>query len=131
MTLRRLILAIAAVLLIAGVMALLVPVSVSDGNGRSVGCGNAVAEDLSGARSANDSGVAGVPVLNQIVPHTDFVALCDSAVSSRRTWSIPLAVIGAVAAVGAVLVGPKSAGGVASLGEGGVHDQTKLGFRPR
>ena len=112
-------------------MALLVPVSVSDGNDRSIGCGNAGAEDLSGARSANDRGVAGVPVLNQIVPHTDFVTLCDSAVFSRRRWSIPLAVIGAVAAVGAVLVGPKSAGGVASLGEGAVHDQTKLGFRPR
>jgi hypothetical protein len=104
-------------------------VSVSDGNDRSIG--NAVAEDLSGARSANDRGVAGVPVVNQIVPHTDFVALCDSAVSSRRTWSIPLAVIGAVAALGAVLMRPKSAGGVASLGEGALHDQTKLGFRPR
>jgi hypothetical protein len=75
--------------------------------------------------------VAGVPVLNQIVAHTDLVALCDSAVFSRRKWSIPLAVIGAVAALGAVPMRPKSAGGVASLREAGVHDQTTLGFRPR
>jgi hypothetical protein len=85
-TVRRLILAVGVTLLIAGIIALLVPVSVSDGNGGSVGCGNAVAEDLSGARSANSTTVANVPILNQIVPHADFVAQCQSAVSSRRAW---------------------------------------------
>ena len=70
-----------------------------------------------------------MPVLNQIVQHTDFVALCDSAVFSRRTWSIPLAVIGAVAALGAMLMRPKIASGVASLDEGKVHDQTHVGVQ--
>ena len=107
MTPRRLILVAGAILLIAGVIALLVPVSTSNGNGESIGCGNAVAEDLSGARSANDNTVANVPILNQIVPHADFVAQCQSAVSSRRTWSIPLTVIGALAVVGALLVRPR------------------------
>ena len=131
MRLRRLILVMGAVLLIVGVIALLVPCRCRTATARSVGCGNAGAEDLSGARSANDSGVAGVPVLNQIVPHTDLVALCDSAVFSRRNMVDPAGSVGAVAAVGAVLMRPKSAGGVASLGGGKVHDQTTLGFRPR
>jgi hypothetical protein len=110
-TVRRLILAAGVILVIAGVIALLVPVSVSDSNGGSVGCGNAVAEDLSGARSANGGTVANVPILNQIVPHTDFVAQCQSAVSSRRAWSIPLAVVGALIAAGALVVRPRGAVG--------------------
>ena len=47
------------------------------------------------AEAANSKTVANVPILNQIVPHTDYVANCQAAVSSRRTWSIPLTVIGA------------------------------------
>ena len=101
MTVRRLVLGIAAVLLVVGVIALLVPVSISDGNGGSIGCGNAVAADLSGAR---------VPILNEVVPHTDYVAQCQSSVSQRRAWSIPLAVIGVLGVAGALLVGNR--GGV-------------------
>lgn len=112
MTVRRLILVVGAILLIAGVIALLVPVSVSDGNGSGIGCGNAVAEDLSAARSANSNTVANVPILNQIVPHADYVAQCQSAVSSRRAWSIPLAVLGVLAAAGALLVRPRGAVGM-------------------
>jgi hypothetical protein len=109
MTLRRLVLLAGAVFLIAGVIAMLVPVSISNGNGNSIGCGNAIAEDLSGARSANDSTVANVPILNQIVPHTDYVAECQSAVSGRRAWSIPLAAVGVLAAAGALVVRARSA----------------------
>lgn len=72
-TVRRLILGVGTLLLLAGIIGLLTPVSISDGNGHSIGCGNAVAEDLSAARNANNTSVAGVPVLNQIVPHTDYV----------------------------------------------------------
>jgi len=104
MTVRRLILAVGAVLLLAGVIGLLVPVSISDGNGNSIGCGNAVATDLSAARNANDKSVANIPVLNQIVPHTDYVAQCQSSVGSRRTWTIPLAVVGLIAIAGPLLV---------------------------
>lgn len=111
MSARRLVLAAGVILLIAGVIALLVPVSVPNGNGNGIGCGNAIAEDLSGARSANDSTVANVPILNQIVPHSDFVAQCQSAVSSRRAWSIPVAVVGALVAAGALVVRPRGAAG--------------------
>ena len=104
MTVRRLILAVGAVLLLAGVIGLLVPVSISDGNGNSIGCGNAVATDLSAARNANDKSVANIPVLNQIVPHTDYVAQCQSSVGSRRTWTIPLAVVGLIAIAGPLLI---------------------------
>jgi hypothetical protein len=95
MNARRLILMVGAVVLVAGVIALLVPVSIT-GNGTSIGCGNAVAADTSEAESANSQTVANVPILNQIVPHTDYVAECNHAVSSRRSWSIPLAVVGAL-----------------------------------
>ena len=103
MNARRLILIVGAVLLIAGVIALLVPVSIT-GNGKSIGCGNAVAADTSQAESANGQTVADVPILNQIVPHTDYVAECNHAVSSRRSWSIPLAVVGVLVIAGSLVV---------------------------
>ncbi|MGZ6778429.1 MAG: aminopeptidase [Mycobacterium sp.] len=106
MNARRLILFAGAILLVAGVIALLVPVSIT-GNGKSIGCGNAVAADTSQAESANGQTVADVPILNQIVPHTDYVAECQHAVSSRRSWSIPLAVIGVLLVAGS-FVAPRS-----------------------
>ncbi|MBV8862335.1 MAG: aminopeptidase [Mycobacterium sp.] len=111
MTLRRLALVIGAVVLVVGIIGLLVPVSVSDGNGGSLGCGNAAISNLSSAREANNNSVANVPILNQVVPHTDFVAECQSALSSRRSWTIPVTAIGAVVLLGAFFVrGGRSAG---------------------
>jgi hypothetical protein len=105
MTVRRLILLVGAVILVAGVIGLLVPVSISDSNGHSIGCGNAVAADTSSAQAANDKNVvADIPIVNQIVPHTDYVSECQSAISSRRTWTIPLAVLGAVVVAASFLV---------------------------
>lgn len=104
MTVRRLIIAVSAVLLLAGVIGLLVPVTVSNSNGGTVSCGNGLASDLSGARNANDRNGANIPILNQIIPHTDFVAACESSLSGRRSWAIPLAVLGLVGVAGAVLV---------------------------
>jgi hypothetical protein len=104
MTARRLIIAVGAVLLLAGVIGLLVPVSVSDSNGGSVACGNAIAPDSSAAKSANDKNGANIPILNQIVPHTDFVAQCNASVHGRQMWTIPLAVIGVVGIAGALLL---------------------------
>ena len=104
MTVRRLILGAAAVLLLAGVIGLLVPVSVSDGNGGSMGCGNGIVTDLTAARNANDKSVASIPIVNQFVPHTDYVAHCESSLSSRRMWTIPLTVIGLFGIAGALLV---------------------------
>jgi hypothetical protein len=113
-TLRRFILVVGAVALVVGIIGLLVPVSVSDGNGGSLGCGNAAISDLSSAREANNKSVANIPILNQIVPHTDFVAECQSALSGRRSWTIPVAVIGAIAVVAALFVR-----GGRSVGSGG------------
>ncbi|OBK27450.1 aminopeptidase [Mycobacterium asiaticum] len=104
MTKRRLIIAVGAVLLLTGVIGLLVPVTVANSNGGSISCGNGVVSDLDGARAANDRSVANIPILNQIVPHTDFVAECESAVSSRRTWTIPLTVIGLLGVAGVLLM---------------------------
>lgn len=103
MNARRLILLVGAALLIAGVIALLVPVSIT-GDGQSIACGNAIAADSSEAEAANNKTVANVPILNQIVPHTDYVANCHAAVSSRRTWSIPLTVVGVLAVLGSLAV---------------------------
>lgn len=97
MTVRRLIIGVGAVLLLAGIIGLLAPVSISDGNGHSIGCGNAVATDLSSARTANNNNMSNIPILNQVIPHTDFVAQCQSSVGTRRMWSIPLAVVGIIA----------------------------------
>ena len=104
MTARRVIMAIGAVLLLAGVIGLLVPVSVADSNGHSISCGNAIAPDTSAAKNANDQSGANIPILNQVLPHTDFVAQCNSAVHGRQMWAIPLAVIGVLAIGGALLV---------------------------
>ncbi len=104
MTVRRMIIAVGAVLLLAGIIGLLVPVSVSDSNGNSVSCGNGIAMDLNSARNANDKNGANIPILNQVLPHTDYVAQCQSSVNSRRSWTIPLAVIGIVGIGGALLV---------------------------
>jgi hypothetical protein len=99
-----LVLVVGAVVLVVGIIGLLVPVSVSDGNGGSLGCGNAAISDLSSAREATNKSVANIPILNQIVPHTDFVAECQSALSGRRSWTIPVTVIGAIAVVAAFFV---------------------------
>ncbi len=115
MTLRRLIVLAGAIVLIAGVVGLLVPVSVSGTNGEKIGCGNAVASDLSAARQADSQNLANLPVISQIVPHTSYVAECQSALSHRRAWSIPLAVVGVVVVVGAFVI----RGGAGRLGIAG------------
>ena len=108
MTTRRLTLTLGAVALLVGLIALLVPVPTTNGSGGKINCGTGLSSDLSQAREVNNSGVAGVPILNQVVPHSDFVADCQSKLSGRRAWSIPLAAIGALAAGGAMLVGGRS-----------------------
>jgi hypothetical protein len=67
---------IGAAVLIAGVVGLFLPVSVFDGNSSTVGCGNAVVADQSGPEAANETPVASAPILNEAIPHPDFVAAC-------------------------------------------------------
>ncbi len=103
MTARRAIIAISAAILLAGLIGLLVPVSVSDSSGGSIRCGNAAMGDLSAARSANDRTLANIPVLNQFIPHNDYVGECQSSLSSRRGWAIPVAIIGLIGIGGALV----------------------------
>jgi hypothetical protein len=103
-TVRRVALLVGAVILIAGIVGLFVPVSISDGNGGSIGCGNGVMSDLSTARDANDKSLANIPILNKIIAHNDFVAECQSALSTRRAWTIPIALIGGIVVLTAYFV---------------------------
>lgn len=117
MNLRWLILVLGAVALIAGTVGLFTSVSVSGSNGDTVSCGTAVASDLSGARAADNKSLANVPILGQIVPHTNYVAQCQSSLSQQRTWSIPLTVAGAIAAAGALLLRGRGARTKAAAGD--------------
>ena len=109
MNLRRLILLVGAVVLVIGAIGLLVPVSVPGPDNGSLGCGNGIAADQSAAQQADNQNPANLPILNQVLPHTNYVTQCQSAVSSRRTWAIPVAVIGLVAIAGSFVVGGRSA----------------------
>jgi len=108
MNLRRLILLVGAVVLVVGVIGLLMPVSVPGPDNGSIGCGNGIAADQSAAQQADNSNPANLPILNQVIPHTDYVQQCQSAVSSRRTWAIPVAVIGLVVIAGSFAVGGRT-----------------------
>jgi hypothetical protein len=104
MNARRMIMIAGVAVLLAGVIALLVPVSIPGPEG-SISCGNGIAADLSQARDADSGNLANLPVLNEIVPHTDYAASCESALSSRRAWAIPVTVVGLVVLAGSFFVG--------------------------
>jgi hypothetical protein len=108
MQLRRLILLVGAIAVVAGLIGLLVPVSIPGPDGGSIGCGNGVVSDLSSAKAADDRNLANLPVLNQVIPHTDYVPACQSALSSRRAWTIPVTVIGFVVIAGSFFVGGRA-----------------------
>lgn len=106
---RRLILLAGAVVLAIGLIGLLMPVSIAGPEGQKIGCGNAVAADDSAARQADSRNPVNLPVLNEIVPHTDYVAQCQSAVADRRTWTIPVAIVGLLLLAGGFVVGGRGA----------------------
>ena len=105
MNLRRLILLVGAVALVVGVIGLLMPVSVPGPDNGSIGCGNGLAQDSSAAQQADNSNLANLPILNQVIPHTDYTAQCQSAVSGRRAWTIPVTIVGLVVISGSFFVG--------------------------
>jgi hypothetical protein len=108
MNLRWVIVLVGAAVLIVGVVGLLMPVSVAGPDGQSIGCGNAVAADYSSAREVDARNPVNLPILNEVIPHTDYTAQCQSAVSGRRAWSIPVAVIGLVVLAGGFFVGGRA-----------------------
>jgi hypothetical protein len=109
MNLRRLVVVAGAVVLLVGLIGLLMPVSIAGPDNQKIGCGNAVAADDSAAREADSSNPVNLPVLNELIPHTDYVAQCQTAVSDRRTWSIPVAIVGLVLLAGGFVVGGRGA----------------------
>ena len=100
MSRRWLVLIAGAILFVAGVIGLFVPVSISGG----IGCGTAVRSDVSAARSQDDRNVGNspvvqqIPIASQVAPRSQFVSECNSALGSRRLWTIPLTVVGVVIA---------------------------------
>src|SRR3954465_12504620 len=108
MSLRRLVLLVGAVVVCVGLIGLLMPVSVPGPDNGSIGCGNGLVSDLSAAREADKNNPANLPILNEVIPHTDYVTQCQSAVSSRRAWAIPVAVLGLVVIAGSFFVGGRS-----------------------
>lgn len=81
----------------AALIALAAPVSISDGDGGSIGCGTIFAADVSAALDANSASLSAVLVASQGVPHVNYVAGCQSSMSSRRAWSVALATLGLIA----------------------------------
>jgi len=102
MTVHKLVQLVGGVIALACAFALVVPVSISDGGGGAIGCGNAVAPQLADALDANAQRVANVPTVESTVPHTNYVAQCQSSLSGRRGWAIPVAAVGLVAALAAL-----------------------------
>ncbi len=114
MNLRRLILLVGAIALLVGVIGLVMPVSVPGPDNGTIGCGNGLVQDLSAAREADNNNPANLPILNEVIPHTNYVAQCQSAVSSRRAWTIPVAVVGLVVIAGSFFV-PARAGSAGAV----------------
>ena len=113
MGVRRVILLVGAVLLLAGIIALLTPVRISGPSGNA-NCGMAISGgDLAEAQQKdNNAGNAagGVPVIGPLVQsmapqtQTHYVADCNSAIDTRLAWSVPLAVVGALVTVGSFVI---------------------------
>jgi hypothetical protein len=108
MNLRRLIVLVGALVVIAGVIGLLVPVSVPGPDNGSIGCGSGLAQDLAAAQEADHNNPANLPILNAVLPHTEYVTQCQSALSARRAWAIPVAVVGLVVIAGSLFVGSRA-----------------------
>jgi hypothetical protein len=108
MNVRRIILLVGAVVLLVGVIGLLMPVSVPGPDNGSIGCGNGLVQDSSAAREADNNNPVNLPILNEIIPHTDYITQCQSAVSGRRAWTIPVAVVGLVVIAGSFFVASRA-----------------------
>lgn len=110
MIVRWSVLSLAAVAVIVGVTGLLAPVHAGP---RNVGCGTAVATDLSAARVATETPGPGVPWPTTLSEepditepfrgrvYVDYLALCRQELNDRRLWTISLAAVGVVTAAGA------------------------------
>ena len=89
--------AIGGAVLVVGLVGLLLPVSAFDGGVSTVACGNALA--------ANQS---------------PLVAACDSAISGRRHWAIPLVIVGAAGILAGIAVRGRK---IRTIANEGNHDE--------
>ncbi|MDO0977052.1 hypothetical protein [Mycolicibacterium frederiksbergense] len=95
MKVRPVIVAAGLVALLVGFVGLVSPVSVSAGES-VVGCGSALAPDLSAARAHDDAGVSNDRVSGERVIDTDYTRLCGMDLEDRRLWTITLGGVGAL-----------------------------------
>ncbi len=105
MKVRLIIVAAGAVALLVGIVGLVVPVSVTAGEGEVVRCGSAIAPDLSAARANDDASEANVPVFGEVLVDPNYVRLCEKDLEDRRLWTITLGAVGALTLVAAVAQG--------------------------
>lgn len=101
MLIRRILLFAGVVALLVSLVGLLAPVSVSPGL-HTVGCGSALAPDLSAARDRDDRTPANVPMGGEVVADINDTRLCHMEIEDRRIWTISLATAGALAVIVAV-----------------------------
>jgi len=104
MSTQRVALLVGVVAILAGIFGLMAPVSISDSDGATISCGNAVAQDTSAARAATERQLTNLPIIKDFVSHTDYVSECNAAVAQRRWWAIPLTALGLVVAVGSTRI---------------------------
>lgn len=101
MVIRRILLFAGVVALLVSLVGLLAPVSVSPGLD-TVGCGSALAPDLSAAKGRDDRTPANVPMGGKVVADINYTRLCQMEIEDRRIWTISLATAGALAVIMAV-----------------------------
>lgn len=104
MKIQRMALLLGVVVVLAGIFGLMAPVSISDGEGTTISCGNAVVQDTSAARTATEHQLTNLPIIKDFVSHTDYVNECNTAVAQRRWWAIPVTVLGLVVALGSTRI---------------------------
>lgn len=104
MNIQRMALLAGVVAILAGIFGLMAPVSISDGDGATIGCGNAVVQDTGAARTATERQLTNLPIIKDFVSHTDYVSECNTAVAQRRWWAIPVTVLGLVVALGSTRI---------------------------
>lgn len=95
---------VGAACLVAGLLFLLVPVELDHG----MSCGSAAAPQLAAARTKDAQNELGRTLSGgkSLFDETDFAGDCRSKLSTRRAWAIPLAVVGGIVALGALVVKP-------------------------
>lgn len=99
---------VGAVALIVGLAFMMMTVTLDAGSigGGQISCGSAFELDLGAARHEDQVNEIGRTLTGgeAMFDETDHAADCRSAVTTRRVWSIPLAVLGAVMLLGAIVV---------------------------